>query len=373
MKHRIWITTLLVLVALLALPAQAGAQPRQRCFPETGHCVAGELLAYWERNGGLAVFGYPISDELPNELVEGTWVGRTQWFERDRLELHTLEGVLAGRMGARALELQGRSWYEFPPFAGGLPSGCAYFDQTRHSVCEPFLSYWQRNGGLERFGYPLSEPMTETIGGWTGTVQYFERRRMEHHTELRGTRYEVLLGLLGNDIYAAAPPQLCTTPIAASLQATLAQQAGLAENLGCQTLAVGNAPAAFQPYDNGSMLWVDQGTAGKRIYRIFNSMYAPGHPLTYQIHEDTWTSADPADYGLTPPAGHVAPLRGFGKLWISNKFVRQDMGWPTAAEQPASATVLQFSGGAVALWQQGTSTVYVLWPRDMHVQPLAYR
>jgi Tol biopolymer transport system component len=31
-------------------------------------------------------------------------------------------------------------------------------------------------------------------------VQYFERRRMEHHTENRGTPFEVLLGLLGKEV-----------------------------------------------------------------------------------------------------------------------------------------------------------------------------
>jgi len=36
------------------------------------------------------------------------------------------------------------------------------------------------------------------------TVQYFERRRMELHPERAGTPYEVQLGLLGRDIYAAA-------------------------------------------------------------------------------------------------------------------------------------------------------------------------
>ena len=61
MKRLIWIGALL---ALALVPAGAGAQERQQCFPETGHCVAGALLSYWERNGGLAVFGYPISDEL---------------------------------------------------------------------------------------------------------------------------------------------------------------------------------------------------------------------------------------------------------------------------------------------------------------------
>ena len=47
----------LVLTALA--PQQAAAQQPQRCFPETGYCISGTIRAYWERNGGCSVFGYP--------------------------------------------------------------------------------------------------------------------------------------------------------------------------------------------------------------------------------------------------------------------------------------------------------------------------
>jgi hypothetical protein len=47
------------------------------------------------------------------------------------------------------------------------------------------------------FGYPISEEFTE--GGYI--VQYFERARFEWHPENTGTSYEVLLGLLGREVY----------------------------------------------------------------------------------------------------------------------------------------------------------------------------
>ena len=97
MRRRFFVM-ILVLLSLAALPAGVGAQARTRCFAETGHCVSGPILDYWEHNGGLAVFGYPISDEYPNEIVEGSWVGRTQWFERDRLEDHSAEGQGLGNI-----------------------------------------------------------------------------------------------------------------------------------------------------------------------------------------------------------------------------------------------------------------------------------
>ncbi len=196
----------LMLFALLALAlpaltsAPVRAQPRERCFEETGFCVSDPILSYWEGNGGLSVFGYPIT-ELRQETVEATWTGPVQWFERDRLEDHSADGqgVLAGRLGATILELQGRPWTTFPQVESA-PAGCRYFPETKHSLCPPFAAYWEQNGGLERFGYPITEAQQETIGDWTGNIQYFERRRMEHHTENRGTQFEVLLGLLGKEV-----------------------------------------------------------------------------------------------------------------------------------------------------------------------------
>jgi len=86
-----------------ATPAQA---QRTQCFEMTGYCVSDPILAYWENNGGLAVFGYPISP-LRTETIEGTWTGPTQWFERDRLEDHGAEGVLAGRLGRSCSQTKG--------------------------------------------------------------------------------------------------------------------------------------------------------------------------------------------------------------------------------------------------------------------------
>jgi uncharacterized protein YkwD len=187
------------------LPQYAGhtpeivqAQNDERCFPETGYCISGNIRAYWENYGGLPVFGYPIGPQQV-ETIEMSWTGNVQWFERDRLEDHGDEGVMAGRLGDDILQLNGQSWQDFPKVTAA-GEGCRFFAQTGHSLCEPFLGYWLSHGGLERFGYPITEPFEETISDWSGTIQYFERRRMEHHTEFAGTPHEVLLGLLGKEV-----------------------------------------------------------------------------------------------------------------------------------------------------------------------------
>ncbi len=349
------IVAALTLLALL-VPSLAGAQERTRCFPETGFCVRGAILDYWERSGGLAVFGYPIGTEISNENVEDTFVGRTQWFQRDRLEVHA-DGVMAGRLGARILELQGRPW-ETLERVGSAPPSCEWFAPTGHSLCEPFLSYWRRNGGLARFGYPISEPSAETIGDWRGTVQYFERRRMEHHVENRGTAYEVLLGLLGTEVSRIAPPVLCTTPPLGSIGGVVAAYPGVSERLGCPTTAWSGVAAASQPFENGRMIWADLGEQDKYIFKYNNSLYAPGRPLTWQLIPDTWDESQPADTGYTAPPGLYAPTRGFGKAWAGSKFVRQDLGWATAPEQADRADVQRYSSGAYVLRLDSGSVVY---------------
>jgi len=199
--RRILAMMVLTIVSLtIVLPAPAAAHSH-RCFVETGFCIGGVIREYWERNGGLAVFGYPIS-ELRVETVEGSWTGMVQWFERDRLEDHTPEGkgVLAGRLGVtRFQQLYDTDWQQLPR-DNTRTEGCRFFRETQFNLCEPFLSYWQNNGGLARFGYPITRQRGEQIEGREHTVQYFERRRMEYHPKNAGTPYAVLLGLLGKDL-----------------------------------------------------------------------------------------------------------------------------------------------------------------------------
>lgn len=57
-------------------------------FPESMHTLGGAFRWFWESHGGLAVFGFPLSEEL-SELDPST--GQTllvQYFERGRFEYH---------------------------------------------------------------------------------------------------------------------------------------------------------------------------------------------------------------------------------------------------------------------------------------------
>lgn len=61
------------------------AVPSDRLLiPESGHSMGGVLRAFWEQEGGIALFGNPISEEFI-EQVDGTPM-LVQYFERVRLE-----------------------------------------------------------------------------------------------------------------------------------------------------------------------------------------------------------------------------------------------------------------------------------------------
>nr|MBA3948180.1 hypothetical protein [Herpetosiphonaceae bacterium] len=144
-------------------------------FAETGHTLSGRFREFWEQNGGLAIFGLPLTEPLPFE-------GRTmQYFERARFELNPDDTVGLGLLGSEEAGPVGKVEAQ---------AGCRYFAETGHNLCSPFLEYWQAHGDLAVFGLPLAEAEQRT----GMRVQRFERARME-----QGDSQTVLLGRLGDE------------------------------------------------------------------------------------------------------------------------------------------------------------------------------
>jgi len=188
-----------------AQPAPDPGQPEVRYFAETSHTLRGAFRYFWESHGGLARFGYPLTEEFPTVSGEDGKTYTVQYFERARLEYHpeyagTPYDVLLGLLGRRATA--GRD--SEPPFQptqpGGQP-GARYFPETSHTLAPEFVAYWQGNGGLALYGYPISEPLQEVNADDKNSylVQYFERARFEYHPGVGDAPGTVLLGLLGKE------------------------------------------------------------------------------------------------------------------------------------------------------------------------------
>ena len=215
-----WIMRAAALVGILfVLGPSVRAQAATLCFRETGQCMGVPLVSYWQGNGGLPVFGFPVAALAPETNADTGAVYLTQWFERNRLEVHPENAapyrVLLGRLGAERLKQLGRDWTTLPK---ANPSAPHYFAVTGHAIAPQFWEYWSSHGldlgtpgvtaqeSLALFGYPLSEPAQETnAAGDRVLTQWFERARFEYHPGLPAP-YTVLLGLLGSEVRRPGTP-----------------------------------------------------------------------------------------------------------------------------------------------------------------------
>ncbi len=179
--------------AIQAAPGASFGAPGDR-----PHFVDARFLAYWRLHGGLILNGYPLSDAFAQRLEDGTTY-TVQYFERVRLEYHP---EAAGTPYEVQLGQFGRLLHPADPPAAPRDDAI-FFPATGHNVRAGFWDQYQRFGGLNQFGYPLTEEFTETLAdGKPYTVQYFERGRMEYHPE-NPPPYTVLLGQFGRRVLAS--------------------------------------------------------------------------------------------------------------------------------------------------------------------------
>ena len=169
---------------------------------ETGQYLHGTFRLYYEQNGGVEIFGLPLTPIFSDGGL------RVQYFERARFEVpvgHDEQSrVTLGRLGAVLVEELSPDARANPPFAGiaeaATPAGAQYFGATQHSLKGDFAAFWTEHGGLSIFGYPLSEEFYQEIDGAVLRVQYFERARME--ARLEGNQVVITLGHLGRELLA---------------------------------------------------------------------------------------------------------------------------------------------------------------------------
>lgn len=150
-------------------------------FAPTSTYVFAPFANYWLKNGGLAIYGLPITPEFEQNGLA------IQWFERARFELNPkTQQVQLGLLGNELRQPD-------PPLP--IPPADAdrrFFPETGHTLGGAFRQYWEAHGGLAQFGLPLTEEITEN----GRRVQWFERARFE----LNGPN-EVVLGQLGRTLW----------------------------------------------------------------------------------------------------------------------------------------------------------------------------
>ena len=221
---------------MLALSYTPAAQAATRiCFNEVPDCIEGRFATYWQQNGGLPIFGFPLN-AAHQEQVEGKSY-LVQLFERNRFELHPEKqrpyDVLLGRLGDERLRQLGRDWQSFPKIGGAPGDLCFFTRQTGHATCSDFFIYFRTHGlefdgkkgfseaeSVALFGLPISEAQPEVgSDGKSYLTQWFERARFELHPENREP-YLVLLGRLGAEVTPDGAGSACAG-IPPSVNATI--------------------------------------------------------------------------------------------------------------------------------------------------------
>lgn len=139
-------------------------------YPQTGRAISAEFLDFFRQRGGAAAFGLPLTAAIREggKLV--------QYFEKARFELNP---DLAGTPYKVTLGLLGSELAAGEQFAADPPDsgrGDVHFPETGHSIGGAMLDYFQANGAIDRFGYPISGQLARD----GMIVQHFQRARLQH-------------------------------------------------------------------------------------------------------------------------------------------------------------------------------------------------
>ncbi|MGN6697559.1 MAG: hypothetical protein ACTHMR_05335 [Thermomicrobiales bacterium] len=336
------------------------------CFQETGHCIQGRFLAYWQEHGGLAINGFPLSDER-QELLEDGNTYTVQYFERVRLEYHPENqppyDVLLGQFGRRVVResfgLNAASYQAAVAPAQPL-AGQAYFQETGHNLGGGFLDYWQTNGGLAQFGFPLTEEFEAPLGGSTNyRVQYFERARFEYHPENQPP-YDVLLGQFGRQILTE------NARLSDGFGVLYITNERVREVLGPPSSTPPTVTAgAAQEFEHGRLIYWHNPATGAGLIAALCGDSQSGQVFVGSrlqlFFEDTWDASQPVGGGPGPQPGLYQPMRGFGKLWREHADIRQCLGYATMPDETAGTITEQAFAFGLLLSTPDGQEAYALY------------
>lgn len=109
--------------------------------------------------------------------------------------------TVGGRVGRAGAQSQGSGSQEIVPVTNRLNR---YYAETGHNVRDPFLATWERNGGEEVFGLPLSEERFDTESG--AVVQSFAGITLAYDPTLEAP-WSIQGQHLGGSVYAEQAPR----------------------------------------------------------------------------------------------------------------------------------------------------------------------
>ena len=346
-------------------PTAAAGAPDARYFAASGHLVSGPFLSFYDANSGPLLFGLPISEVIVTDKQA------IQYFEKARLEQDraTPLVVTPGNVGTEWL-----AKYPFQSFSLPKDIPGKFFSATGQWVRAAFLDYYERHGGRDVFGEPISGVMQEycttvaggqilcdsscpagsvgAFGGGCIPVQYFERARFEWHQEL-APGLQVTLGSLGRQLHGPADPPVPNTITPWDPNQRYFPQTGhIVSNAFLTYFDQHGAQTAL-----GFPLSEATGFNG-RIVQWFDKARLEWHP-----------EASPLVTVQLGPLGReaytdVAPVNGpygpFGKVWSDNPTVANKIGKAVGPQDVLDMSEQYFEGGFMLTWR-GSGRIYVVY------------
>jgi hypothetical protein len=198
-RSKLWITE---------IGAQAAPPETRKSGPTTDELkqadylkqIYGGVLSEPDLRRDVAhVFWFKYEDFVPGNYTHNYGLVRLAESEDGR-NYHSSGQVQVHKLAYRAYQEMALGYTLEEPFSEqeALGRGLRYFGETQQAIAPQFAEYWEKRGGLERFGYPITR--ATPINGILS--QFFERAVFEWHPENEGTPHEVLLRLLGNEFTA---------------------------------------------------------------------------------------------------------------------------------------------------------------------------
>ena len=188
-RHLPWLAAILLLLALVAYAVMSPARTADYADNGNGLPVATEFQSFYQENGGLRVFGFPLAEAFVDAESERL----VQYFQRLRLEYDPAQDqILVSPLGRWALPQQAGQALAYQP-GSPAPSPAKPSDLK---VQDAFLTFYQSYGGESLFGQPISDQLDD--GGTRS--QYFENARLDWVPEAP-LGYRVQPGRLGEAHY----------------------------------------------------------------------------------------------------------------------------------------------------------------------------
>ena len=313
--------SMLLVLALLAPVASHAAEPL--FYPQTEHAVAEPFESAFFDLGGVDRFGYPRTEAI---VEDGRLV---QYYQRAVLESHPEHAGTSYAVQMRLLgdELTARDreadWWR--PVSNAVGDG-RYYPETRHAIDSAFVPFFDARGGLDSFGYPISEPF-ERDGV---TAQYFQRARIELHPT-NPPAFRVQLGLLGDEL------------IARSWESDDPRLAPARETMG------------YRDWRSGTIVLADSSEVGRynagiAVERLDGVVIPPGGRLDFDETAKSWDGREDPIYRVskgTSCEGGLVTMHGGGVCYVSTAIWRawMESGLKTVLRVSHSGLLDDFGAG----------------------------